>query len=146
MVAELKPVGMLERSLVDQIAACLWRLQRAGRIEIEIMESLAEPKKTEDKKNQLPFNFIVTKTYEGLPGKEFQETPAKGKREPGPAKSEVMRKLTLGQAVRADMEGASVLMKFQRYTSEIDRGLYKAFHELERLQEKRLRKKIIDSE
>jgi hypothetical protein len=39
--------------------------------------------------------------------------------------------------VRADLEGSNILSKFHRYEAHIDRILYRALHELQRLQAKR---------
>ena len=40
----------------------------------------------------------------------------------------------LGQALSFDLKGSDVLTKFTRYESQIQRGLFKAIHELQRLQ------------
>lgn len=39
----------------------------------------------------------------------------------------------LGQAISCDLKGPDVLTKFIRYESQIQRGLFKAIHELNRL-------------
>lgn len=48
-----------------------------------------------------------------------------------------LQKQTLGEVMRADLAGANILSKFHRYEAHIDRMLYRALHELERLQAKR---------
>lgn len=44
----------------------------------------------------------------------------------------------LGQALSCDLKGPDVLTKFTRYESQIQRNLFKAMHELQRLQSTRL--------
>ena len=41
---------------------------------------------------------------------------------------------TLGQAIAFDMESSNLLNKYRRYESFIDRSVFKALHELQRLQ------------
>jgi hypothetical protein len=47
------------------------------------------------------------------------------------------RKPTLGKTLYRDFKGPDSLGKFTRYESQIERSLYKAMHELQRLQAKR---------
>lgn len=47
------------------------------------------------------------------------------------------RKPNLGQTLHRDFKGANILDKFTRYESQIERGLFKAMHELQRLQARR---------
>jgi hypothetical protein len=44
----------------------------------------------------------------------------------------------LGQSVSHDLKGQNILSKFIRYESQVERSLFKAMHELERLQALRL--------
>ena len=50
--------------------------------------------------------------------------------------------ILLGQAVHADFAGPNTLGKFRRYEAHNDRTLYKALHELQRLQAARLGHKV----
>ena len=50
--------------------------------------------------------------------------------------------MSLGRAVHADFAGSNTLGKFRRYEAHIDRKLYKALHELQRLQAVRLGRKV----
>jgi len=44
LVAQLAPVGVLETILTDRVAAGFWRLQRAGRMEAEMLELMQSSK------------------------------------------------------------------------------------------------------
>jgi len=40
LLSHLEPVGFLEEALADRIAAALWRLHRAERIEVELLDTI----------------------------------------------------------------------------------------------------------
>jgi len=91
---EFSPATALESALADRVAANLWRLRRAMRVEREMMEKdLAEP------------------TLAMLDAPE-----------------------TLGSAISLDLSRDDTYGKFTRYEASIERGLYRALHELQRLQ------------
>lgn len=92
--AEMSPADTLEASLVDRVAANLWRLRRAMRVEREMLEK-----------------DLADDTLEML----------------GEPK-------TLGGAVSLDLSREDTYGKFARYEASIERGLYRALHELQRLQ------------
>ncbi len=141
MVAERKPVGVLEHELVETIVVSLWRLKRAKRIEVEIIEHFSEEPE-QAKAEQLPFRVIIRKTYEG--GREETEEEVGGPMpEDEPERVEPRRRRTLGEAVIAGLEGAGVLGKFARYEAHIARMLFGSIRELERLQGKRKGKESI---
>jgi len=50
--------------------------------------------------------------------------------------------MSLGRAVHVDFAGSNTLGKFRRYEAHINRTLYKALHELQRLQAARLGRKV----
>ncbi len=128
-----EPVGVLEGELVENIVVSLWRLKRAKRIEVEILEHFSQPE--EKKGHGLPFEIVIRKTYTGSPEEidEPQEPPT-----PRPEPVTARRK-SLGEAVKAALEGAGVLSKFMRYEAHIAKLLYGNIRELERLQERRRR-------
>jgi len=134
MLAEFAPVGFLEQNLADKVVASFWRLKRAGRIEVEVLNDITVSGSGKSN-NDLPFTVIITKTYAGRPD-EYVETPA-AKVVPPKQEPEPEARLTLGQAVQADLAGANILIKLNRYEAHIDRVLYKALHELQRLQARR---------
>jgi len=140
MTDSFQPVGILEQLLTNRIAASFWRLNRAGRIEVEVLNSMFTPKSVSASKNSLPFIVHFTKTYAGLPGKneypiedEPVKTPDNDSRNDSPEPAD----LKLGQAVVADFTSENLLERLHRYKSQIDKTLYKAIHELQRLQSTR---------
>ena len=140
MVAERKPVGVLEHELVETIVVSLWRLKRAKRIEVEIIKHYSEEPE-QAKAGQLPFRMIITKTYEG--GREEVVEAGGPMPEDEPERVEPRRRRTLGEAVIAGLEGAGVLGKFARYEAHIARMLSMSVRDLERVQEKRKREESI---
>ena len=136
MVAERKPVGVLEHELVETIVVSLWRLKRAKRIEVEIIEHFSEEPE-QAKAGQLPFRVIIRKTYEG--GREETEEVGGPMPEDEPERVAPRRRRTLGETVIAGLEGAGVLGKFARYEAHIARMLFGSIRELERIQKKRKR-------
>lgn len=141
MAEYYEPVGVLEGELVEKIVVSLWRLKRAARIEVEIIDHFSRPE--EGKGNELPFEIVITKTYEGSPNTEIDE-PQK-EREPR-AEPVAARRKSLGEAVKAALEGAGVLSKFMRYEAHIAKMLFANIRELERVQERRRRSSVVDEE
>lgn len=92
---ELKPLGELELALTDRIVSNLWRLRRALKAEMEMMDDDCDPSSSFD----LDQN-----------------------------------RKSLGKAFSIDFNGSDSYGKFIRYEASIERGLYKALHELQRLQ------------
>ena len=140
LYAELAPVGELEQLLADRIIASFWRLRRVGKIEIELLDNMSsfQLQKPEGKSSSDIPTMQLTKTYED--GRT--EVVTTGSSLKAGSGSEGSRKLSLGQAVHADFAGPNTLGKFRRYEAHIDRTLYKALHELQRLQAARLGHKV----
>jgi len=119
--AELRPVGMLELILVDRVVAGVWRLRRCLRLEAQVIEH--------EETSVKPFseNFLT--------GATTRRTPAE------------MRGL---RALSVTGEGER-LERMMRYESAIERQVYKALTELERLQSLRCQEQsaaadVIDGE
>jgi len=140
MAEYYEPAGVLECELVENVVVALWRLKRAARIEVEILEHFSQPERA--KADKLPFVMIIRKTYTGSPVEidEPQEQP-ETKPEPEPV---IPNRKTLGEAVKAALEGTGVLSKFIRYEAHIDKMLFASIRELERVQEKRKRESVIN--
>ena len=137
--AELQPSGELEIAFVDRITAALWRLRRLGQIEaglitfqrysIQANEARREAEGyTEPADADLRRLFQPTVTDESrhaaamnradeAAGRMNEETPVMG---------------------RAFAAGGTTFTTLARYEAAIDRGLYRALHELQRLQKARL--------
>ncbi len=101
---ELQPVGELENHLVERIIAARWRLYRLGRVEAGIFD-------WEISEAQREASEYV--------GSGFNSTNVIGK---------------LGLTFIRDSDGANAFSKLARYETTIERSLYRALHELQRLQ------------
>jgi hypothetical protein len=140
---ELQPVGGLENLLVDRIIASYWRLGRLGRVEAGIFawefygelarrarrEARSYTKEEGGYKDLLPPGTFPTTTItdqEKHQGALFKAREMDAKREAETA--------TLGRTFIRDSDGANAFSKLSRYEATIERSLYKALHELQRLQ------------
>jgi hypothetical protein len=141
--ADLQPVGELEDLLVEQIIAAVWRLRRLRRVEAgifawELYGELAERARQEVRKHEktglaqmledtsLPSVILDEKKHKEALSKA-QEMKAKQDAETA----------TLGRTFIRDANEANAFSKLSRYETNIERGLYKALHELQRLQASR---------
>jgi hypothetical protein len=105
LVAELQPEGELEELLVEQIVAARWRLRRIRRVEAGV------------------FDYELT-SYES-------DSAASSPYAPQQHYSETTK---LGLSFIRDANGANALSKLSRYEIPLERSLYRALHELQRLQ------------
>jgi hypothetical protein len=137
---ELQPVGGMENLLVDRIVDAYWRLRRLGRVEAgmftwEQYEELAERaanearsylqmiyKTEEERRLKTPHVMDEQKYDEAY--ERAQEMKAKQEEETA----------MLGGAFIRDADKANAFSKLSRYETSIERSLYKALHELQRLQ------------
>jgi hypothetical protein len=101
---ELKPVGGLEALLVDRIVSSAWRLRRLITMEVSLLMGQLADIQQEKKENETWFMVSDKASKTSYP---------------------------LGVAFRY---GADTVTKMSRYESMLERGLYKALHELQRLQ------------
>jgi hypothetical protein len=144
--AELQPVGELESLLVDRITSLLWRLRRLGRVEAgifawELYEELAERAQYEAR----GYESHLTDVFDAL-GPTFEGPTITDERKHQEAleRVEQMRckqedeTITLGRTFARDADRANAFSKLSRYETTIERGLYRALHELERRQTARL--------
>lgn len=104
--ASLQPIGELELLLTDRIIANIWRLKRAMRVERSSMEW--------QKNYQDPFDE--------QPNKQF-----------GSAFEEIVNPQKHREKVTSMIANSST-EKLLRYEAMIERGIYKALHELQRIQ------------
>jgi hypothetical protein len=139
---ELQPVGELESLLVDRIIASYWRLRRLGRVEAGIFAwdlygDLARRANEEVNSHTKP--AIIKMVYEDdsrpperiVPPEKDQETRSKAQEIEAMQDAETP---TLGLTFIRDANGANAFSKLSRYEAGIERSLYKALHELQRLQ------------
>jgi len=146
--AELKPVGELENLLVDGIVAAHWRLRRLRRVEAgifawELYGELARRARQEADK----YSHTETEVWIGgyKDGAEFETVTKttitdKQKHQEAVKTAQEMESVrnaelaTLGHSFIQDANEANAFSKLSRYEAEIWRSLYKALHELQRLQ------------
>ena len=119
LLKDLDPEGALEVMLADRIIAGFWKLYRADRIEAQLLIEL-------DLQSEKP----------GLDRDELNSSDPSVK--PVPEKQsdllESRPPLALGRIFRQDFSGSNILARFRLYEGQIERSLYKALTELEKLQ------------
>ncbi len=148
--ADLQPVGELEELLMDRIVTAIWRLGRLRRVETSILTWEISKIEIENAATELS-RYQKRVVYKGDPADvpfmkkmatqtvELEILDAE-KHPVALAKvNEVMERsrtedTTIGQAFVRGATGADSLSKLSRYEVTIERGLYKALHELQRLQ------------
>ena len=141
LVEELSPLGEIERQLVDRIVSALWRLRRLGRVEADIFEfesltcaykeALAALKDLEDEHRTSIFDGLDASTAEtDVP--KAHKAAVKRCQTAKNALSHVSA--NLGAAFISDATSSDALSKLSRYETGIERSLYLALRELERLQ------------
>ena len=147
---ELQPVGELENLLVDRIIASYWRLRRLGRVEAGIFAwdlygDLTRRAHDEASGHTKPPIHEIRLVYEDdsgpperiVPPEKHQETRSKSQEIETKQEIEAMQDAetpTLGLTFIRDANGANAFSKLSRYEAGIERSLYKALHELQRLQ------------
>lgn len=133
--AELQPLGELENMLVDRIIAAHWRLRRLGRVEAGIFTwqlygELAERAQQE----------VRTHEWSVLDALGSEQITDEQKHQEALSKAQEMKAkqdaetATLGRTFIRDADKANAFSKLSRYETTIERSLYKALHELQRLQ------------
>jgi hypothetical protein len=121
--ADLKPVGELETVLVDRMMGFLWRLRRFARIETGILEY---------QHRQVRFTRSLDDVMNSREQPELRATALKQRTRTYAARRKDLP--TWGEAFMRDVEYKGALSKLSRYETTMERGFYKALHELQRLQ------------
>ena len=130
-----------------------FKLRRAGKIENSLFSVLLDGYRNVES-SDIP-RVVVTKTYGDRLEKEYinplADTPVESK-EPGriddtskikSEKEALNPEQVLGMVIKHDFTGSNILSRFHRYESEIERSLFKALNELQRLQYLRKRNEAI---
>ena len=135
--AELQPVGELENLLVDGIIAAHWRLRRFRRVEAgifawELYGELAERAQQEAQSYESNV-YIELASSDDIITDEQKHQQALSKAQEMKAKQDA-ETATLGRTFIRDADQANAFSKLSRYETTIWRSLYKALHELQRLQ------------
>ena len=137
--AELRPAGELEALLVERIVAAHWRLGRLGRVEAgvfahELYGELAERARREADDHESTENERLLRAInKTVVTDEQRHREALSRAEEMKAKRDA-ETATLGRTFIRDAEGANAFSKLSRYETAIERSLYRALHELQRLQ------------
>ena len=134
---ELQPVGALESLLVNRVISSTWRLQRLGRVEAgifawELYGEMADRARKEADTYTSDFMDTV-RTMDITITDEDKHREALSKAEEMEAMQD-SETATLGQTFIRDANKANAFSKLSRYETPIERSLYKALHELQRLQ------------
>jgi F0F1-type ATP synthase epsilon subunit len=141
---ELQPVGVLESLLVERIVCDYWRLIRLGRVEAGIFawerfEVRAEQAEREAGQHEelIPVDggiFSLEPEVVITDEKKHEEALDRARRMRNEQEDETA---TLGRTFARDAERANAFTKLSRYETAIERGVYRALHELQRLQASR---------
>jgi hypothetical protein len=137
--AELQPAGELEGLLVERIVAAHWRLRRLGRVEAgvfayELYGELVERAQREvDDHESTENKRLLRAISKTVITDEQKHREALSRSEEMKAKQDA-RTATLGRTFIRDADGANAFSKLSRYETAIERSLYRALHELQRLQ------------
>ncbi len=111
MLDSLRPVGAVEGLFADRVVAIAWRLTRACRAEMELLESAAD--RVEQRKAICGSLFAMTGTAE---------------------EAEPTKELRVGRAFAWLAANSDTLGRFSRYETALERAFRGTLHELQRLQ------------
>jgi hypothetical protein len=142
LTTELQPVGALENLLVARITAAAWRLRRLGRVEAgifaqELYEELAKRARKEARSYTKQEGKLIELIDSDRPTttitdqEKHEEAISKARELDAKREAETA---TLGRTFIRDADGTNAFSKLARYETTIERSLYKALHELQRLQ------------
>ncbi len=139
LIDEFQPQGSLEEQLVERVAACMWRLRRLYRVEagifthetltIELNRAEKEVKSFEEDDDERLFASLSNVQITD----EEQHGRATTRAEKA-ARLLQAESLALGAAFKQDSDNAGAISKLSRYEAALERSLYRALHELQRVQ------------
>jgi len=136
--AELQPVGELENVLVGRITSLLWRLRRLERVEAgifawELYGELAERAEREARaQEESTMGEMLVASHTSVTD-ERKHRQALERAEEMRVKRDA-ETATLGRTFVRDADKTNAFSKLSRYETTIERALYRALHELQRLQ------------
>jgi hypothetical protein len=136
---ELQPSGELEDQLVEQVIAGFWRLRRLRRVETGIfiwqlygeLRERAQGEGQSYERNSL--DDLIEGQYTTVTN-EQQHKEALSKVEELKKVQQEAETATLGWTFMRDASEANAFSKLSRYEAAIARSIYRALHELQRLQ------------
>ena len=139
LIDDFLPQGSHEEYLVERLAACMWRLRRLCRVEagayglasirLELSHNLEEMRKYENMTPIIPNSSDKYLRIKDKPKHDKASVQAE-------KTTKVLRGMSnsLGAAFVFDAENVGALSKLSRYEAAIERSLYRALHELQRVQ------------
>ena len=116
---QLAPCEALEDFLAERVIASSWRLRRINRMETEMLDKVLEDALRE--KKSIPTRAALH-PVDTIFGTELSSP------------EHDLNSISLGEAVTRQIQANDVVGKLHRYEAHIERGLYRALHELQRLQ------------
>ncbi len=138
MEAELKPVGPLENAFAEQIVGALWKLRRLNHYESDVTEyhylyirEQQENQKAADlerRKDQYADRLMQPTITDRA---QYAQHQAEA-RQIAELRQDLLP--TIGAAFIADVSGPDALGKLRRYQTSIENAMFRALHELQRLQ------------
>lgn len=141
---QLHPEGILESIVVDRIVSAIWRLRRLGRVEAGLFdigyfeEVSKRARKTASRYEKTTGVFLAPLDLGPLAGETTITDPSKREAAERQAVRADSMKLSEGTLLacsfRQDSAEIEAFGKLSRYEVTIERGMYRALHELQRLQ------------
>ncbi len=139
LIDDFSPVGALETTLVQTLAADLWRIGRIRKIEVGVLawqlneiESNRAYQRAEDYEDVAGSSMDLTIITTIITDREkYDEAMSAHSRAEAEQRKEIP---TLGQAFLNVANGPNALSKISRYEAAIWRSIYRTLHELQRLQ------------
>ncbi len=139
LIDEFQPQGPLEEQLVERIAACTWRLRRIYRVEAGIFTHetlMIELNRAENEVNSFEEDSDE-RLFASLSNVQITDEEQHGRataRAEKAARLLQAESLALGAAFKQDSDNAGAISKLSRYEVALERSLYRALHELQRVQ------------
>jgi hypothetical protein len=146
LLESLAPVGNLEELLASRVVACAWRLGRLGRVEVGLFvhrhqHDLATEACEDAQACACDPVEELREALQQVRGEDRLEAAVARQREAeGMIRSDPLARLGGGFAREADRDSFA---KLSRYEAGIERALYRALHELQRLQAMRAGKPVL---
>ena len=132
-----QPVGIMEALLMERIIAAAWRLRRVYRIEAGVLTwqfyDVSAGRGEREAKALTKNPFLSLLGQDEVVTDEARHAAAL-QRAAEAAGSRDSEDTDLGAAFARDAAGANALPKLSRYEAALERGMYRALQELERLQ------------
>ncbi len=139
LVDESQPQGPLEERLIERVAACMWRLRRLYRVEAgifntEILTIELDRARNEAKSYEQSESDIILASLSKVQITDENRHNRATVRVEKTARLLQDESLAIGVAFKQDVENAGAISKLSRYEAAIERSLYRALHELQRIQ------------